>query len=91
MQTSEKRLEVTLTRIGWPLMQVGLSTILALLPLMFKRSYLALVFIKTVMVVVTLGMVHGLIIMPAVLTAIIPDKNGLAISSFFQQVNIKIF
>uniref|UniRef100_A0A0N5ARV1 SSD domain-containing protein n=1 Tax=Syphacia muris TaxID=451379 RepID=A0A0N5ARV1_9BILA len=77
----EIRLEVALTRIGWPLIQVGLSTIVALLPLVFKQSYLAMVFMKTVTVVVILGLVHGLIIMPAILTAILPYKSGSGKSS----------
>ena len=50
--------------------QVGLSTIVALLPLLFKQSYLAMVFLKTVIVVVILGMFHGLVILPAILTMI---------------------
>jgi len=48
--------------------QVGLSTIAGLLPLLFKQSYLAMVFLKTIVVVVLLGMFHGLVILPAVLT-----------------------
>lgn len=50
--------------------QVGLSTIVALSPLLFKQSYLALVFLKTIIVVVVLGMLHGLVLLPAVLTMI---------------------
>ena len=52
------------------MVQVGLSTIVALLPLLFKQSYLALVFLKTIVVVVILGMFHGLILLPCVLTMI---------------------
>ncbi|KAK5973399.1 Hedgehog receptor, partial [Trichostrongylus colubriformis] len=64
------RLEETLTCIGWPLVQVGLSTIIAILPLSLKPSYLVMVFLKTIVVVCSLGMFHGLVIMPAILTAI---------------------
>ncbi|KAK6027172.1 patched family protein, partial [Ostertagia ostertagi] len=64
------RLEETLTSIGWPLVQVGLSTIIAISPLTMKPSYLVMVFFKTIVVVCTLGMFHGLVIMPAILTAI---------------------
>ncbi|WKX95376.1 hypothetical protein Q1695_012097 [Nippostrongylus brasiliensis] len=64
------RLEETLTCIGWPLIQVGMSTIIAISPLVLKPSYLVLVFSKTIAVVCSLGMIHGLLIMPAILTAI---------------------
>lgn len=58
--------------------QVGLSTIVALLPLLFKQSYLAMVFLKTIVVVVLLGMFHGLVLLPAVLTMITryPQKSA---------------
>ena len=49
-------MEHALSVIGWPMLQVGLSTIVALSPLLFKQSYLALVFLKTIVVVVLLGM-----------------------------------
>uniref|UniRef100_A0AC34FFP7 SSD domain-containing protein n=1 Tax=Panagrolaimus sp. ES5 TaxID=591445 RepID=A0AC34FFP7_9BILA len=74
-----KRMESALGIIGWPMTQVGISTIVALLPLLFKQSYLALVFLKTIVVVVLLGMFHGLILLPAVLTMITsytPSKSG---------------
>ncbi|GMR39059.1 hypothetical protein PMAYCL1PPCAC_09254 [Pristionchus mayeri] len=62
------RVEECLTSIGMPLVQVGLSTIVALAPLLFKQSYLAVVFLKTIIVVCVLGMIHGLIVLPIVLT-----------------------
>lgn len=65
-----KRMEHALGVIGWPMLQVGFSTIVALSPLLFKQSYLAMVFFKTITVVVSLGMFHGLVVLPAVLTMI---------------------
>uniref|UniRef100_A0A7E4W9R4 SSD domain-containing protein n=1 Tax=Panagrellus redivivus TaxID=6233 RepID=A0A7E4W9R4_PANRE len=69
-QNPKKRIQFALGIIGWPMVQVGLSTIVALLPLLFKQSYLALVFLKTIIVVVILGMFHGLVVLPVVLTMI---------------------
>ncbi|KAK0396179.1 hypothetical protein QR680_001609 [Steinernema hermaphroditum] len=66
----QRRLHEALSIIGWPMLQVGLSTIVALLPLLFKQSYLALVFLKTITVVVALGIFHGLAVLPAVLPII---------------------
>uniref|UniRef100_A0A915M6K9 SSD domain-containing protein n=1 Tax=Meloidogyne javanica TaxID=6303 RepID=A0A915M6K9_MELJA len=40
------RMQQALTVIGYPMVQVGVSTIVALLPLLFKQSYLAMVFLK---------------------------------------------
>lgn len=68
-QNARDRLEEALAAIGWPMAQVGISTIIALLPLYFKQSYVALVFLKTVVVVVILGTFHGLVVLPAMLTA----------------------
>ncbi|KAI6238028.1 Patched-related protein 9 [Aphelenchoides fujianensis] len=65
-----KRIEHALGTIGWPMVQVGTSTIVALSPLLFKQSYLALVFLKTIVVVVLLGMFHGLVVLPVVLPMI---------------------
>ncbi|CAD6191995.1 unnamed protein product [Caenorhabditis auriculariae] len=69
------RIEETLTCIGWPLVQVGLSTIVAVAPLLFKQSYLAMVFLKTIVVVVLLGMFHGLVVLPALLAAFTKRKQ----------------
>ncbi|CAJ0571814.1 unnamed protein product, partial [Mesorhabditis spiculigera] len=55
------KVEEALSTIGWPLMQVGLSTLVALAPLVFKQSYLAVVFLKTITVVVILGISYALI------------------------------
>ncbi|VDK80094.1 unnamed protein product [Gongylonema pulchrum] len=52
------------------MVQVGISTVVALVPLLWKQSYLSMVFLKTVTTVVSLGMFHGLVVLPALLTAI---------------------
>ncbi|KAE9420365.1 hypothetical protein Angca_009636 [Angiostrongylus cantonensis] len=69
------RIEETLLYIGWPVLQVGLSTIIAILPLALKPSYLVMVFFKTIVTVCSLGMFHGLVVMPAILTAILSISN----------------
>ncbi|ETN78297.1 patched family protein [Necator americanus] len=69
------RVEDALACIGWPLMQVGLSTILAIAPPLLKPSYMVLVFMKTIVVVCSLGMFHGLVVMPVILTAVTRRKD----------------
>ncbi|KHJ82732.1 hypothetical protein OESDEN_17573 [Oesophagostomum dentatum] len=69
-QVPALRVEEALTCIGWPLIQVGLSTVVAVLPPLMKPSYMVIVFLKTILVVCSLGMFHGLVVMPALLTAV---------------------
>ncbi|CAJ0919170.1 unnamed protein product, partial [Mesorhabditis belari] len=75
------KVEEALTTIGWPLMQVGLSTLVALAPLVFKQSYLAIVFLKTITVVVVLGMWHGLVVLPVILAALTKKNDAPTPSS----------
>ncbi|KIH45251.1 hypothetical protein ANCDUO_24712 [Ancylostoma duodenale] len=69
------RVEDTLTCIGWPLVQIGLSTVVAILPCLLKPSYLVMVFLKTIVVTCSLGVFHGLVVMPATLTAVCRPKD----------------
>lgn len=76
-------MQIALGIIGWPMVQVGISTIVALTPLLLKQSYLAMVFFKTIVVVVLLGMFHGLVILPSILTLFnnalnLTSKNSIA-------------
>uniref|UniRef100_A0A0K0F235 SSD domain-containing protein n=1 Tax=Strongyloides venezuelensis TaxID=75913 RepID=A0A0K0F235_STRVS len=66
----QERLEHTLTAVAWPMIQAGLSTIMCVLPLLFLNSYSPIVFVKTIFLVVTLGFIHGLVILPTILTAL---------------------
>ncbi|CEF59990.1 Sterol-sensing domain and Patched family-containing protein [Strongyloides ratti] len=70
-----QKIQDALGVIGLPMIQVGISTIIALIPLLFKQSYLAMVFLKTIIVVVVLGMWHGLVILPAILTFVTKYKK----------------
>uniref|UniRef100_A0A0N5CGC4 SSD domain-containing protein n=1 Tax=Strongyloides papillosus TaxID=174720 RepID=A0A0N5CGC4_STREA len=70
-----RKIQEALGVIGLPMIQVGVSTIIALIPLVFKQSYLAMVFLKTIIAVVVLGMFHGLIILPAILTSVTKYKK----------------
>ncbi|KAJ1371103.1 hypothetical protein KIN20_032983 [Parelaphostrongylus tenuis] len=74
-QDPARRVEETLSHIGWPVLQVGISTIIAILPLGLKPSYMVMVFFKTIITVCSLGMFHGLVVMPAILTAIHSISN----------------
>uniref|UniRef100_A0A1I7Z746 MFS domain-containing protein n=1 Tax=Steinernema glaseri TaxID=37863 RepID=A0A1I7Z746_9BILA len=42
---------------------------IAMTPILFKPSYLGMVFLKTLTLVSVFGLVHGLLLLPAILTA----------------------
>uniref|UniRef100_A0A915Q2L6 SSD domain-containing protein n=1 Tax=Setaria digitata TaxID=48799 RepID=A0A915Q2L6_9BILA len=67
-----EKLEHTLRNVGWPMIQAGASTVMCVLPLVFLQSYSPMVFFKTIILVVSWSLLHGLIILPALLGAL-PD------------------
>lgn len=67
-----ERLEHTLESVAWPMVQAGISTICCILPLLFRASYSPSVFVAAIFLVVTLGMIHGLLILPVIL-AVLPE------------------
>ncbi|CAD6189063.1 unnamed protein product [Caenorhabditis auriculariae] len=65
-----ERLEHTLDAVAWPMIQAGVSTICCILPLLFRASYSPSVFVAAIFLVVSLGMLHGLLILPSFLAAL---------------------
>uniref|UniRef100_A0A914W6M3 Patched domain containing 3 n=1 Tax=Plectus sambesii TaxID=2011161 RepID=A0A914W6M3_9BILA len=68
--SNEKRLAHALASIGFPMMQAGTSCFLGVVPLMLVNSYMVYVFIKTIFLVIVLGLIHGLLFLPALLLSI---------------------
>ncbi|CAJ0936318.1 unnamed protein product, partial [Mesorhabditis belari] len=62
-----ERIARSLLSIGFPLLQCGLSTVLFVLCLICIKTYMGEVFVKTVFLVVSLGLLHGLVIVPSFL------------------------
>lgn len=54
--------------------QAGISTVLSLCILGIIQAYMVKVFVKVVILVVTLGLFHGLIVLPVVFGALPLDK-----------------
>ncbi|KHN82903.1 Patched domain-containing protein 3 [Toxocara canis] len=66
------RLMHTLDSIGWPMIQAAVSTLVCFLPVAFHPDYTPSVFVRTITLVVGWGLLHGLVLLPAILAAI-PD------------------
>uniref|UniRef100_A0A7E4ZWC4 SSD domain-containing protein n=1 Tax=Panagrellus redivivus TaxID=6233 RepID=A0A7E4ZWC4_PANRE len=62
----EQRLRTTLAAVGFPVVQAGISTNLCVLSLLMVKLYMGEVFVKSMVLCVSLGLLHGLFVMPAV-------------------------
>uniref|UniRef100_A0A0N5A353 SSD domain-containing protein n=1 Tax=Parastrongyloides trichosuri TaxID=131310 RepID=A0A0N5A353_PARTI len=74
------RILESLIAIGYPLLQCGISTILFVTCLLFIDTYMSQVFVKTMILVVSLGLLHGLIIVPSFL-CMLSNLNNFLFSS----------
>uniref|UniRef100_A0A7E4W4C6 SSD domain-containing protein n=1 Tax=Panagrellus redivivus TaxID=6233 RepID=A0A7E4W4C6_PANRE len=67
------RIAESLAEMSAPMIQAGTSTVLCMLPLIFVPTYAIVAFAKTVFLVVGIGLFHGLLILP-VLLSWMPDR-----------------
>uniref|UniRef100_A0A915Q273 SSD domain-containing protein n=1 Tax=Setaria digitata TaxID=48799 RepID=A0A915Q273_9BILA len=77
-RSKRERLRHALKSIAWPMIQAGISTILCLCVLGIIQAYMVKVFVKVVIIVVGLGLLHGLVILPVVFGAIPLRKHIVA-------------
>uniref|UniRef100_A0A915Q434 SSD domain-containing protein n=1 Tax=Setaria digitata TaxID=48799 RepID=A0A915Q434_9BILA len=68
--TPQARLGNCLTSVGFPAVQAALSTTLCVCSLLFSRIYMSQVFVKTMITSVILCNLHGLVILPAMLSMV---------------------
>lgn len=66
--TPEGRVRECLHSLGFPIMQVAISTIVGILPLTFHPAYISNTFFKTVFLVMFLGVTHGMFLLPVILS-----------------------
>lgn len=64
------RIRHALAGIAWPMFQAGTSTMLAITVLALVHAYMVQVFVKVVVLVIFLGMFHGLVVLPIVFSAL---------------------
>lgn len=63
-----EKLSRALYLLGYPILQSGWSTIIGILLLFFSASYIFRTFAKIMTLVMALGMLHGLVFLPAAMT-----------------------
>ena len=66
--------------LGLPILQGAISTILGVIGLALAPSYIFLTFFKMVLLVIVLGALHGLILLPVLLSFLGPGKKISAYS-----------
>jgi hypothetical protein len=70
----EERVKECLYSLGLPIVQGALSTILGLLALLLAGTYIFLVFFKMVFLVIFIGALHGLFLLPVLLSLFGPGS-----------------
>jgi len=63
-----ERIREALAALGWPLTQGAISTILAVIVLADIPAYMIVTFFKTVFLAIVLGLLHGLVFLPVILS-----------------------
>lgn len=65
---SDERVREALYSLGMPIFQGSISTILGTIALLLANSYIFLVFFKMIFLVITFGALHGLFLLPVLLS-----------------------
>ncbi|KAK6038540.1 hypothetical protein COOONC_23955 [Cooperia oncophora] len=77
------RLKKTVTAVGFPIMEASLSTTLCVLSLFFVQLHMSKIFAQCMLLVVLIGMIHGLVVIPVIfnLIAALPFRYSYRVSS----------
>ena len=71
----KERVKDSMYALGLPILQGAISTILGVIGLALAPSYIFLTFFKMVLLVIVLGALHGLILLPVLLSFLGPGKK----------------
>lgn len=74
VDTPEERVRECLYALGLPILQGGLSTILGITALILAPSYIFITFFKTVFLVIFFGAMHGIFLLPVLLSLLGPGS-----------------
>nr|CDJ81478.1 Patched domain containing protein [Haemonchus contortus] len=75
--TVRRRLHYCLSSVGFPALQASLSTSLCVLALLLVSIYMSQVFVKTMIICMTLCVLHGLLLIPCLLSITDPIVSRL--------------
>ena len=70
----EKKIASSLFALGLPIIQGAISTVLGVVGLAFAPSYLFITFFKMIFLVILLGALHGLVLLPVLLSLFGPGS-----------------
>ena len=73
------RIKNSLYALGIPIVQGASSTIIGVSGLYFAHCYLYVTFFKMIFLVIVLGMFHGMILLPILLSLMGPGKNCILV------------
>lgn len=74
VDTPDERVQECLYALGVPIIQGGLSTILGITALILAPSYIFITFFKTVFLVIFFGALHGILLLPVLLSLLGPGS-----------------
>eukprot|EP00095_Tigriopus_kingsejongensis_P010660 snap_masked-scaffold627_size122700-processed-gene-0.20 protein:Tk10660 transcript:snap_masked-scaffold627_size122700-processed-gene-0.20-mRNA-1 annotation:"hypothetical protein AND_001302" len=81
----DERVSDCMHALGLPITQGAISTILGVIGLALAPSYIFVIFFKMVFLVIFLGALHGLFLLPVLLTAFEGNNDGRALFRAFLQ------
>jgi len=74
VDTPEERVKECLYSLGLPIVQGAVSTILGVVALLFAPSYIFITFFKVIFLVIVIAALHGLILLPVLLSLFGPGS-----------------
>ncbi|KIH65201.1 hypothetical protein ANCDUO_04477 [Ancylostoma duodenale] len=75
LMNPKERVTKILRAVGRPMVEASLSTLICMFPLFFVPVYIIVAFAKTVCLVATLGLIHGIVIIPVCLSFFARSKH----------------
>uniref|UniRef100_A0A914HXF1 SSD domain-containing protein n=1 Tax=Globodera rostochiensis TaxID=31243 RepID=A0A914HXF1_GLORO len=71
----DERAIAALETLGWPVFLGAFSTIVGIMVLTLVDAHIILIFFKTMFLVVTFSLLHGIVFLPILLTVAMPDER----------------
>ncbi|XP_073969926.1 patched domain-containing protein isoform X2 [Rhodnius prolixus] len=73
-ESSDEKIKESLYALGLPILQGAISTILGVIALVLAQSYIFLVFFKMIFLVIMFGALHGIFLLPVLLSLFGPGS-----------------